>query len=199
MPRLSLTDFVDIVGRSGSSKAAKVRQVKKRPEYEPAFDFYRQLREGIASTHREGRSRRHLEQQIGDIRDHKKIPHYAAVVAGYKKWWGRKSLAWQDPVQDVFSRSGVDISINPEVGLRFANQRHLVKLYFKDPKLSKMKIDVILHLMEKCLRPKIDVDVQLSVLDTRRSKLFTSSGPIAALDAALTGEVAYIAALWAEL
>jgi hypothetical protein len=45
------------------------------------------------------------------------------------------------------------------------------------------------------LRDQLDPNVKLSVLDTRRSRLFTSTGPIAALDAALIGEVGYIAAL----
>lgn len=52
MPQLSLTDFVDIVSKSGRPKATKVLQVKERPEYEPAFDFYRPFREHVIETHR---------------------------------------------------------------------------------------------------------------------------------------------------
>jgi hypothetical protein len=199
MPRLSLTDFVDIVGASGSPKATKVRDVKSRPEYEPAFDFYKQLREGIVTTHRREQPRAALEANIGTIRDDKKVEHYEAVVAGYSKWWGRKTFAWLDPVQGIYSRSGIDISVNPELGLRFSGDSYVVKLYFKAPPLTKTKLNVILHLMERCLRAKLDTDTKLSVLDTRRSKLFTGSGPIAALDAALVGELGYIAALWPEI
>jgi hypothetical protein len=199
MPRLSLTDFVDIVALSGSPKATKVREVKMRPEYEPAFDFYKQVREGIATTHRQGRPRSEIETQIGTIRDGKKIDHYDAVVTGYRKWWGRKAFEWIDPAQEVFSRSGIEISVNPELGLRFGNQTQLIKLYFKAKPLSKTKVSVTLHLMEKCLRHRLAEDVRLSVLDTRHSKLFTGTGPIPSLDAALIGEVGYIAALWPEL
>jgi hypothetical protein len=45
MIRVSLTDFVDIVSKSGTPKATKVAQVKKRGRYEPAVDFYKPLRE----------------------------------------------------------------------------------------------------------------------------------------------------------
>jgi len=41
MPEISLTDFVDFTSASGTSKLSKLKQFKSRPEYEPAFDFYK--------------------------------------------------------------------------------------------------------------------------------------------------------------
>ena len=52
MPQISLTDFVDVVAKAGRPKATKVRQVKERHAYEPAFDFYKSLREHIVENHR---------------------------------------------------------------------------------------------------------------------------------------------------
>lgn len=44
MPKISLTDFVDFVTSAGTRKLAKVRTVKNRPKYLPAFDYWRNLR-----------------------------------------------------------------------------------------------------------------------------------------------------------
>jgi hypothetical protein len=92
VPRLSLTDFVDIVSASGTPKATKVRQVKERPEYEPAFDYYKQVREGLVACHRTGDPRGRLEYHVGEIRDAKKVENYATIVSGYRRWWGKKVL-----------------------------------------------------------------------------------------------------------
>ena len=50
MPQISLTDFVDIVSTSGTPKATKVKQVKYRPAYNPAIDFYKRIRDDIVET-----------------------------------------------------------------------------------------------------------------------------------------------------
>ena len=199
MPRISLTDFVDIVAASGTPKATKVRQVKTRPEYQPAFDYYKQLREGIEECHRSKAPKGQLDDHVGDIRDPKKVQNYKAILAGYKRWWGRKDLRWFEAPSELFSRAGVDVGVNPELGLRINGAPHLIKLYFKADPLSKSRVDVITHLMETCLRSGSPGGTTMAVLDTRRNKLICPTVPIPGLDAALSGEMAYIAALWNEV
>ena len=92
MPQISLTDFVDIVSKSGRPKATKVIQVKERPEYEPAFDFYKPLREHLIETHRTGQSKDHLFAVLSTLTNKTKLTHYPQLINGYKKWWGKKDL-----------------------------------------------------------------------------------------------------------
>lgn len=44
--------------------------------------------------------------------------------------------------------SELDVRINPELGLEFDSKKYLIKLYFKNDKLSKEKITQVLTLME---------------------------------------------------
>lgn len=199
MPRLSLTDFVDIVSASGTPKATKVRQVKERPGYEPAFDYYKQLRDGLVECHQAGEAKGQLDYHVGEVRNPKKVDNYTAVLAGYRRWWGRKSLEWFEPPSALFSRSGVDVSVNPELGLRINGNLHLVKLYFKADPLSKNRIDIITHLMEVCLRDQVSAETTMAVLDIRPGRLICPTVPIEGLNAALTAELAYVAALWSEI
>lgn len=86
MPQISLTDFIDVVTKSGRPKATKVRQVKERPEYEPAFDFYKAFREHLADLHRTGGTKADVAKVLDKLNDPKKIKAYPTLAAAYKKW-----------------------------------------------------------------------------------------------------------------
>lgn len=198
MPQLSLTDLVDIVSRSGTPKATKVAEIKSRPPYEPAFDFYKAMREHIVATHRMKRSKTDLPTILAGLADPKKITAYPSIIHGYRKWWGNKKLTWFDPPGDLFSQHGFDVSVNPELGLDINGRKHLIKLYFKADPLTKNRVDIITHLMAVVLGNQLKGST-MSVLDVRNSKLISPTVPIAHLNAMISAELAYIAALWAQV
>ena len=199
MPRISLTDFIDIVLRSGISKMDKLSAVKNRPPYKPAYDFYKIIREALEDTHQNARNKTYLRQLLGTLRDPKKRVNYPQIVEGYCKWWGRKAFVWFDPPNSMFSNAGVDVSINPELGLEFGSKQYVVKLYFKGEKLTKNRINLVNQLMEHCLRPSVSPDVTMAILDIRASKLFLGGESDARVIAALKAELRYIAELWPQL
>lgn len=195
MIRLSLTDLVDIVSKSGTPKATKVRQVKLRPDYEPAHDFYKPLRDLIIEIHKKGKPKQELDKIAGYISDKKKIESYPRIIQGYKKWWGCNTFQWIEPPRSAYTANGVEIIVNPELGLKFGKENHVIKLYFKSDPLSKFKSDIITNLMEIELRTLKNENVKMSVLDIRNAKLFTCSGtPVIKL--VIDAELAYIASLW---
>jgi len=196
MPQISLTDFVDIVSRSGRPKATKISDVKNRPPYQPAFDFYKPLREHIISLHESGSGRSALGQVMARVTDPKKISAYPEILAGYRKWWGRKSLVWFSPPSGVFSDHGINVAVNPELGLEMNGNRHLIKLYFKAEPLSRNRTDIIAHLMAITLGGSSPAGTSMSVLDIRNSRLLSPAVPIAILDGMLRAELSYISTLW---
>jgi hypothetical protein len=196
--RISLTDLVDIVSKSGSPKATKVTQIKLRPDYQPATDFYKQFRDGIIGIHKAAGARTELAKIISKVNEKNRVANYPAAIAGYKKWWGTKSLEWFQPPSKIFSRSGVDVSINPELGLRINGEPYLIKLYLKGEKLSKARADLIVGLMDNALSDPHS-PATMSVLDVRSSKLFVSSGSSAGFLPMVEAELAYVATLWASI
>lgn len=196
MPRISLADFVDVVSKSGTPKATKVAQIKHRPEYQPATDFYKPLREYLISTHRTNQPKFPPTAPLASITDSKKLANYPDVISGYLRWWGNKELEWIEPVGATFSGHGIDVAINPEIGLRVNGTPHLIKLYFKSEALAKSRVDIVTHLMKTALGRDSGEETVMAVLDTRRGRLVCPTVPIARLDAALDGELAYVAALW---
>lgn len=196
MPRISLTDFVDIVLKSGTPKATKLNEVINRPEYHPATDFYRLVRDWIVATHSTGDSKSNLPKLLPTLTDKKKMGNYASVIEGYKKWWGAKSLEWFHPATGIYTAHGIDVSVNPELGLILNDKRHLVKLYFKSEPLTKSRIEIVAHLMKVTLNDKCQQETTMSVLDIRNSKLLSPTVPIKSLNAMLDAEMAYIEAFW---
>ena len=199
MPEISLTDFVDVVIKSGTPKATKVEQIKHRPSYEPAFDFYKYVREKIKEIHRTNGSKKELDHVLPEIRNQKKLPSYSQIVEGYRRWWGRKDFRWFDPPSTLFSKHGIDVRINPELGLIVNGKSHLIKLYFKSSEVTKNRINIITHLMTESLTEQTPTDTIMAVLDVRNGKLFTPPAPVAKLSAILEAEMAYIAALWPQI
>ena len=195
MPQLSLTDFVDVVSRTGTPKANKVAEIKNRLAYSPAFDFYKPLRDGVITIHKTGKPKSSLTQIAAGITDPKKATAYPVIIAGYRKWWGNKSLTWFDPHPSTFSQHGVDVSVNPELGLDINGKKHLIKLYFKTDSLTKNRVDIITHLMSVALG-SYHVGTTMSILDVRNSKLISPTVPISHLNAMLNAELAYISTLW---
>jgi len=196
MPQISLTDLVDIVSRSGTPKATKVEQVKRRPDYEPVFDFYLQLRDAIVDIHQNHGDKRQLTHFIAAVTDAKKVSNYPSAVAGYKKWWGRKQFTWFRPPRATYAQHGIDVIVNPELGLQFDGSRHVIKLYFKQDALSKLRVDVITQLMEMTLRGMCTHGETMSVLDVRKAKLFSFDPGVPGMKPVIDAELAYIATLW---
>ncbi|CAJ3969483.1 Uncharacterised protein [Burkholderia pseudomallei] len=90
MAVISLTDFVDIVSKSGTPKATKVASVKERPDYEPALDFYRTLREGIIHLHQSSKPKSELDRILDKLSDPKKIKNYPALLEALQKVVGKE-------------------------------------------------------------------------------------------------------------
>src|SRR6185369_11312098 len=101
-----------------------------------------------------------------------------------------------EPPSDPFAGSGVEVSINPELGFDINGARHLIKLYFKAPELTKRNVDLVTHLMSVTLQTRCDPRTTMSVLDVRRGKIFSPTVPIPALTSLVHAELAYIATLW---
>ncbi|MEM9457458.1 MAG: hypothetical protein AAGF11_24975 [Myxococcota bacterium] len=197
-PKISLTDFVDITSASGTPKHTKVKQAKNRPAYDPRFDFYKKLREGIVDAHNQHLGKKHLDTVMAGVTDTKKLTNYPNLVAGHKKWWGRKKLAWFDPPSKTYSAPGglVEVRINPELGLEINGKPHLIKLYFKSNTVAKNKVDIITHLMKLALGAHAPANTTMALLDIRNSKLICPTVPISGLTAMVQAELAYVDSLW---
>jgi hypothetical protein len=199
MPDISLTDFVDFVIKAGTPKLTKVTEIKQRPDYSPAFDFWKPLRDGIRDFHKGGGTNKSdLDQVLLGINDPKKLRRYPDAIRAYKKFLSRKQFAWFDPPSQVWSHAGLNVRINPELGLEIDGQRHVIKLYFKEEAPSKSRLQVVLGLMHLSLNGSQNCANTFSILDVCNTKL-TSTTSNGAVEPLLKGEASSFVAIWEAL
>lgn len=172
MINISLTDFIDYVSKVGSSKFSKVNQIFSRDEYHPAFDFWKLLREGIIEFHEQNKNKAELDKILNQLTDKKKINRYPTLINSYKSFLGRKKIEWFEPPSKDWKKDDLEIKLNPELGLDINGKLYVIKLYFKADKLSQMKADLILLLMNAKLKKGDFKEVTFAVLDVERKKLF---------------------------
>jgi hypothetical protein len=199
MPDISLTDFVDFVIKAGTPKLTKVTEIKHRPEYSPAFDFWKPLRDGIRDFHKGGGANKSdLDQIMLGINDVKKQRRYPEAIRAYKRFLGRKQITWFDPPGDVWSHAGLNVRVNPELGLEIDGQRHIIKLYFKEEAPTKSRLQVILELMRLSLEGSPESTDIFSVLDVSNTKL-TSETANGMVEPLLKGEAASFMQIWTSV
>lgn len=199
MPEISLTDFVNFVSRTGTSRLTVVKDVRSRGEYDPIRDFWKDLRHGLIEFHRGGESGKADLDTLLDGQPEVRKTHYKEAISGYKKFLGRKSVHWFEPPRVTWSRGGLDIRVNPELGLVLNGEPHIIKVNFRTRGLNKRQIECVLLLLEDALRPIVGKKEHFSVLDVCSGKLFTSDQPRRYLAPYLLGEATSFCTMWQEL
>lgn len=189
MLEISLTEFVDFVIKSGTPKLTQVRTIKRQHQagYDPSHDYYRKLRDGVVDFHQRGLEKKALDALCQDIPDKNKRNTYPLLVAAYKKFLGRKRIDWFEPARGDWTHGSLRVRINPELGLSMDGEDHLVKLYFKDLKLTKDRIAIVSHMMLKALGASAE-GMNVALLDVRNSRLHVFDCLDPALAPLLEGE-----------
>lgn len=197
---ITLTQFVDFVLKSGTQKLTVVRTVKRQhaEDYDPKKDFYKAFRDGVVALHREGRPVSSLDHLTNGLTDRKKQTAYPALVAGYRKFAGRKSFEWITPPKKAWVVDDLRVTLNPELGLRFGGAAHLVKLYLKDGEPSKRQVEAMLHLLQSELHPSTG-SRHVGLLDVRRGKLLLPSDYDAAYLTLMEGEARSFSSIYKAL
>ena len=200
MIQISLTRFVDFVIKAGSPKVTSLKETKKQvmDGYDPATDYYKQIRDAIVAHHKDGRHFSTVESVAKLVTHKSKVENYPLIVAGYKKFRGSKNLSWFRPPNRDWDHSGVFVSLNPELGLEIGGNRHVIKLYFKGDEPRKLEVKAILSLMDEQLQD-VKKTLTMAILDVRRGKLITDTPPDPGLIALMKGEAAAIATIWPTL
>jgi hypothetical protein len=200
MPDISLTDFVDFVTRTGNPRLTRVRQVRNRGQYHPAFDFWRGLRQAIVRFHKQGSKDLEILDRVARTQtDPRKRVLFAHVAQSHKQFVEKKRIHWFDPPKDAWQADGLVVRVNPELGLRFDGQSYVIKLHFREEELTKRKIEMILLLMEETLRAHCPNGERFAILDVRNGNFITAGDPDPRLVALLHSEAVAFMSLWESL
>ena len=91
--KISLTEFMNFVNKSGSAKSTVVSNSKNKrdEEYEHYKDYWLKLREKLKSVHKKAQTHDDLRALLDDIHSDKKV-NYKAAIEGYIKFWKKRKI-----------------------------------------------------------------------------------------------------------
>lgn len=200
MIQISLTDFVDFVVSSGAPKLTKVKQIKARGDYHPAFDFWKTLRDAVVEYHSLGiTDKKYFDRIQESVTEDNRKAVYPSLIKNYKSFLGRKDIQSFPVKKEFWQYSRLSVRANPELFLTTNGERHLIKLYFKSEALSKHRIAIIQLLLQLAFDGKISQPINYSVLELRRNKIYSAATPSVSLLPLLQGEAASFIAMWESL
>jgi hypothetical protein len=175
--KISLSDFVEFSIKFGPSKVTKVREIKNRPAYEPAFDLWKPLREGIAGLPKAPGTPREELDAIIDAQDHAtKLKLYPVAVAGFLDFLGKKPPEWIGTPRGVWREGALEVAVNPEIGLKISGKPTVIKLYFKSDELTRPRVQASIGVMQAELGAKVGAGTRFAVLDVKAGKLHIQDG-----------------------
>ena len=208
LPAITMTTFVDfVVAGSGTPKLTAVKNAKARYErgYDPTEDFYKLLRKCIAETARQNSKG---SETLDTVRstlvklDRRKLNAYQECGEGYKRWRGRKDIIWdkdfnpQDSTE--WSHDRLVVRVKPEIGLLLKGLPYIVKLYFKAPQLSQLRLETMYYLLKQ-YQYRGDGNFHVGILELRRGRLHVPKRNIPDIAYLLAGEAAAFQAMWESL
>jgi len=193
---IQLVDFLDFSATVGPPRVTKVKELKGRDEYHPAFDFYKPLREAIQSIVRDGSPVSSLSALLPTLTDEKKIKNYPALISKYEA----KPLpagTWFDPPIGKWVAGELTVRVNPDIGLTTDKNLLVVKLYFKSPALTPSGTAAMLYLMRESL--DLDQNTVPAILDLRTGRLHRPRRAQPDPQVLLAAEAAAFMSIWNAL
>jgi predicted HicB family RNase H-like nuclease len=199
---ISLSQFTDFSLKNGAARTVKVREIKEQGEYHPAFDYWRELREGIKSFHENKLNADFLIQIIDKVNPKKKM-QYTEAVKQYMNFCRKKDIEWFDPGKAFWSSGELSVRATPELGLIINGQHHLIKLYFKDKteKMEKRSATTTLTLMASSTKSNQKENALNCVLNIKKCALYPINDDDINKDMllALHGDAANFMSIWKNL
>ena len=197
--QISLTQFLDFtLKRSGRSRTNYVRSIKYS-DYNPATDYWKQLRDEIKEVHSSGHPLNDLDQLIDQVNERKRH-NYSEAIKLYKKFFRNKDIQWFDPGNSHRSFNGeLVVNSNPELGLFIDGTPHLIKLYFKGGKarIDKHSVTSTLSLMNTAtFNKELPDETIASVLNIKRTKIHSDNFVDDDLLISLEGDAQQLIYLW---
>lgn len=200
--KISLTEFMNFVNKSGSAKSTVVSTAKRKreEEYKHFEDYWNPLKSKLKSVHKKNGTPEDLKELINLISLEKK-ENYKKSIEGYCSFWKKRKFSWFNPPKKTWIDGDVRIELNPELGLQINDRLYVIKLHTSaNDKIDKRHSDLILNLMEKELRSKVLGDeVIFALLDVKTGKFFENKTKDISLIPLLKGEVKSFEIIWKNL
>lgn len=199
--RITLTEFMDFIKKSGEPKVNHVRQIKneRMTEYSISHDYWSQFRKNVVRMLKKEESNEYLKELLESVSEDKRS-NYQRAINGFLLFKGKKKFVWHQPPKKQVLIGDVKVSLNPEIGYSYRGNTYYVKLFIRtNDILEKKHAKLILCLMNDKMSDKLMDNVHFAVLDVMRGKLHTFDKKDPKVNALLRAEAKSFASMWNEM
>lgn len=196
--KVPLYSFATFVAGGLTAKVSAVANTKQPGSYDPATDWWKQLREALPKNHQAGGSQSDLVNFAASVTPRKRAS-YGDRVTAYNAWWGKQAITAGKGSSSAWKSGGVEVSVNPELFLLVGGVPHVIKLYFKQTeKLTVDRANVVLRILELAYRKGASPTglPVVGVLDLAQGQFVVPTTSLAYLDPVLAGEAVSFATIW---
>lgn len=174
--KISLTQFLTFNSKiSTSAKINCVNKIKNGPEYSVGMDYWKQLRDGIKSTFKNGEDISNILYIAENVRKDKR-PNYRRAANRMVHFVNQHEVEYFETGHAFWEfEDKLSVSASPELGLKIDGKKYLVKNYYKKPnsnsKITKTNIKSTLTLMSLAKYDFDAIGLQKAVLNLQNEKL----------------------------
>lgn len=183
MIAISLTQFLGYTAKvSPSAKIKAVRDIKNAPNYHPATDYWKKLRDAIKNIHENNLPIDDLKLILNTI-DKKKVQNYSRAINTYISFVKKNNVEYFQVGKAFWEISDeLFVGSNPELGLIINGKKYYVKNYYKkkesNTRVTKKNINSTLTLMQLA-KPNFEIDpnATFAVLNLQTGNLIEATPP----------------------
>lgn len=196
---IGLTQFIDFSIKQSISRVNFLKQVKYQDDYQPAFDFWKQLRDSIKTMHENDYPITYLHD-LPDRVTPKRREKYITAIKNYSKFINSYKIESFDVGQSFWSFDKLVVRATPELGLKIDNIPYLIKLYFKgdSEKIIIRNTKIALTLMATSTN-SLHLKYQPAILDVSKPRILPLNKVDKSLKLALEADAHNLIYLWDKL
>ena len=161
--------FANFVTEKPNKRKKYVNKIINKEPYAFKKDYYSVLRIKLISTIKKNKSLIELNQMLKKINP-KKHNHYEVLIDQIQNFMQGVKYIWVEPPKNIIEYSGLQLKVNPEIGININGETLFIKMYFKQDQIENEKVNVMLKIMQDSIKEDYQ-NAKVAILDVRRCEL----------------------------
>lgn len=161
--------FANFVTEKPNKRKRYVNKIINKEPYAFKKDYYSILRIKLISAIKKNKSLIELNQMLKKINP-KKHDHYEVLIDQIQNFMQGIKYIWVEPPKNIVEYSGLQLKVNPEIGINIKGETLFIKMYFKQDQIENEKVNVMLKIMQDSIKEDYQ-NAKVAILDIRRCEL----------------------------
>lgn len=161
--------FANFVIEKPNKRKRYIHKIVNKEPYAFEKDFYSTFRIKLISAIKKYKSLTELNQMLKKINS-KKYDHYEVLIDQIQNFMQGVKYTWIEPPKNIIEYSGLQLKVNPEIGININNETLFIKMYFKQKQIGTEKVNVMLKIMQDSIKEDYP-NAKVAILDIRHCEL----------------------------